>query len=118
MLPYTRLDMQLLIKSEPGNINGGTLSLRCPVCKQNGTFMPKGTDIQFSSEGQLVQVGHRMCPKPSCRAHLFVVLQGADLLASYPPERIDFDAKDVPAPIIQSLEEAITCHANECSQLW
>jgi hypothetical protein len=55
-----------------------------------------------------------MCPNPPCRAHLFVVLQGGKLSISYPPERIDFDSTDVPGPIIESLEEAITCHANQC----
>jgi hypothetical protein len=45
---------------------------------------------------------------------LFVVVQGGRIAASYPPERIDFDSTDVPAPIVESLEEAITCHANHC----
>jgi hypothetical protein len=61
-----------------------------------------------------MQVGHRMCPNPECRAHLFVALRGKDLLISYPPERIDFDSTRVPTPIVESLEEAITCHANQC----
>jgi hypothetical protein len=37
-----------------------------------------------------------------------------NLLASYPPERLDFDATNIPASITKALEEAITCHANEC----
>lgn len=36
------------------------------------------------------------------------------LQASYPPERLDFDATNIPASITKALEEAITCHANEC----
>jgi hypothetical protein len=90
------------------------LSLRCPACKQNGTFQPVGTDIQFSDKSGTVEVGGRMCPNPLCQAHLFVVLQGRKLRVSYPPERIDFDSTNVPGPIIASLEEAITCHANQC----
>jgi hypothetical protein len=34
--------------------------------------------------------------------------------ASYPPERLDFDATNIPAAVTRALEEAITCHANEC----
>jgi hypothetical protein len=74
-----------------------------------------GQDLQFG-DGQIgiVQVGHRMCPNPPCSAHLFVVLQNNNLKVSYPPERIDFDSTNVPAQVIESLEEAITCHANQC----
>ena len=107
--------MQLHFRSDAANTTGSALSLRCPVCKQNGTFIPKGTDLHFmGGVGQMVQVGHRMCPNSSCQAHLFVVLGGGKLLTSYPPERLDFDSKDIPAPIIESLEEAITCHASDC----
>jgi Domain of unknown function (DUF4145) len=36
------------------------------------------------------------------------------LLVSYPAERIDFEASGIPDPIINALEEAITCHAQSC----
>ncbi|HUN57561.1 MAG TPA: DUF4145 domain-containing protein, partial [Candidatus Binataceae bacterium] len=57
------------------------------------------------------------CPNPSCRALIFFVWGIAgppSLLASYPPERLDFDATNIPTSITKALEEAITCHANEC----
>lgn len=107
--------MQLYIAN--GGINNagsGPLSLRCPACKQIGTFQPVGQDVTFQDRAGNVQVGHRMCPNPPCRAHLFVVLKANTLIVSYPPERIDFDSTRVPGPIIESLEEAITCHANHC----
>jgi HEPN domain-containing protein len=31
-----------------------------------------------------------------------------------PPERLDFDSTNIPASITKALEEAISCHANEC----
>jgi hypothetical protein len=37
------------------------------------------------------------------------------ILASYPAEQIDFDASGIPDPIVNALEEAITCHANGCN---
>jgi hypothetical protein len=36
------------------------------------------------------------------------------LLVSYPAERIDFDTTNIPAAVVKALEEAITCHANQC----
>ena len=36
------------------------------------------------------------------------------LKVSYPAERIDFDAVNIPTPVINALEEAIACHANKC----
>jgi len=107
--------MQLYIgRGGVHNVGTGPLSVRCPACKQIGTFQPVGQDLRFTDKTGLVEVGHRMCPNPPCQAHLFVVLQGGNLSISYPPERIDFDSTNVPGPIIGSLEEAITCHANQC----
>jgi hypothetical protein len=36
------------------------------------------------------------------------------VLSSYPAERIDFDASELPEPVQGPLEEAIECHAHEC----
>src|SRR5271166_5676934 len=112
---YTECEMQLRLKTGAHGAGGGPLSVRCPACKQMGTFQPMGQDLQFTDEQfGTIQVGHRMCPNQPCRAHLFVALQGNSLKVSYPPERIDFDSTNVPAQVIESLEEAITCHANQC----
>jgi hypothetical protein len=43
-----------------------------------------------------------------------VGLNNGKIEISYPPERIDFDSTSIPQSIIESLEEAITCHANQC----
>jgi hypothetical protein len=40
--------------------------------------------------------------------------RGVQLIASYPAERIDFDATNLPSSVRAALEEAITCHANQC----
>lgn len=107
--------MQLHVNSGPNTTSGGNLSVRCPSCKQIGTFIPLGQDLTFhDKENGNVVVGHRQCPNPPCRAHLFIVVQGGQLSVSYPPERIDFDSTNVPQSITSSLEEAITCQANQC----
>jgi hypothetical protein len=60
-------------------------------------------------------LGVRRCPNPACYALLFVVADSDNkLLVSYPPERLDFDSTNLPASVTKSVEEAITCHANEC----
>jgi hypothetical protein len=41
-------------------------------------------------------------------------MKNGSVTVSYPAERIDFDATDIPAGILKTFEEAITCHANQC----
>jgi hypothetical protein len=101
-----------------------SVSVRCPSCGQIGTF----EWIIFHNQGQQVadvdmlggtgQVisGQRLCPNQACRALLFFVWDRSKggLAVTYPHERLDFDATNIPASISKTLEEAITCHANEC----
>lgn len=80
-----------------------------------GRFTPVGGDFQLVDEGGThFQVGHRSCPNEGCHCHLFVVVQNGRLIASYPPERIDFDASGIPAKLVEPLHEAISCHACGC----
>ena len=95
-----------------------TIALRCPGCRQIGTF--DGVlqqDVQTKTDGRTCFAGLRLCPNPSCRALIFFAQDTNppfQLLHSYPPERLDFDATNIPASVTKALEEAITCHANEC----
>jgi hypothetical protein len=86
---------------------------RCPNCGQLGTFegLPGAPDWVLDSQ---ILVGHRRCPNTECRTHLFVVLKNQKILRSYPALRIDFDKTNIPQPVVSALEQAITCHANEC----
>jgi hypothetical protein len=92
----------------------GPVSMRCPSCRQQGTFADLGVNDLVSVEG--AALGQRRCPNLGCGAHVFVVIQpetGA-LLQSFPPEVIDFDSTNLPTSVVKALEEAITCHANAC----
>jgi len=100
-----------------------SVSLRCPACRQVGTFdriifsnQPILTDVSITAGGVSVISGLRFCPNLACRALLFFVWDRnrAGLAVTYPPERLDFDSTNIPASITKALEEAITCHANEC----
>jgi len=44
---------------------------------------------------------------------IYVVYDRNGLVASYPPERIDFDASQLPDAVRKPLEEAVQCHAHE-----
>jgi hypothetical protein len=63
-----------------------------------------------------VILGQRRCPDPDCRTHVFFVWNKSTqrALVSYPTERIDFDTTDIPASIVSTFEEAISCHASQC----
>jgi hypothetical protein len=102
--------------SSYGPQNTGTIiKMRCPVCHQRGTFEPfTQFDTYIGPDG--VVVGIRRCPDPACASLVFFAYRDspAGLAISYPPERIDFDATNIPASVLKALEEAITCHAGNC----
>lgn len=92
--------------------DGPTVSLRCPGCRQVGTF--DSSPARDLHDGQHF-FGSRRCPNPSCRAHVFVVTDNyGEVITTYPPEIIDFDTTDLPPVVVHALEEAITCHAAKC----
>jgi hypothetical protein len=95
------------------------ISLRCPTCRHQATLdeFVNVHDLRASVPGleigTPVRYGQRRCPNPECGAHVFVVFDETQrkVHASYPPEIIDFDATELPAAVLSSLEEAIQCHA-------
>jgi hypothetical protein len=102
------------------------ITVRCPICKQIGVFIPyvshdlcafeKLQPTEQNINLQFYLLGHRKCPNPECLAHIFFVYSGDNkkLLATYPPEVLDFDSSNIPTPIVATLEEALLCHANKC----
>lgn len=90
-------------------------SLRCPSCRQIGTFEVLQNVPDVNVQGLGYWLGQKRCPNQSCAAHVFVVLdRNQGVLRSYPAERIDFDSSNVPPRIAQTFEEALTCHAEQC----
>jgi hypothetical protein len=76
-----------------------------------GTFDP----LQNISDAHVppnLWLCQRRCPNPGCHAHVFCIHDNAGtVLRTYPAQRIDFDPKGIPAPIVKSLTEALSCHA-------
>jgi hypothetical protein len=99
--------------------SGGTVNLRCPNCRQNGTFALAA--VPNTQRLQLIPgpgtAGIYVCPKPDCHACVYVVTDPATptaVIASFPPELLDFDATTIPTTVPETLEEAIQCHAQDC----
>jgi hypothetical protein len=94
----------------------GVFHLRCPGCRQNGTFakaIPGETD-GFDRNERVVALT-RLCPNPDCRALVQIVASYADNgeieeFVVFPAEALDFDAADLPKRIVESFEEALRCH--------
>jgi Domain of unknown function (DUF4145) len=95
------------------------LRIRCPACLHLVTLIApiSNGDINLhgpQGAGTVGQAGFRFCPNPECRAFIFVVYNAGTVLLTYPPERIDFDATNIPPRVLATLEEAISCHAANC----
>ena len=87
-----------------------SLSLRCPSCRQMGSFFAIENVHDLRTNDTFL--GQRGCPNPPCGAQVFVVydLHG-EILQSYPPQRLDFDPKAIPIAIVKTFTEALACHA-------
>jgi hypothetical protein len=107
------------------------VNLRCPVCRHAGVFngIFNCVDAVWSEvriarrtstrrEKITVQTGRaglRLCPNAACGALVFVAVDlNTGKIVSFPQETIDFDATNLPDGILESLEEAIACHAGGC----
>lgn len=102
----------MLVKLENVDTGGNfRVSVRCPGCGNVGTFEPLQNvpDIHVPSG---LFLGQRMCPNPTCNSHIFCIYDNTGkVLRAYPPERIDFDPKGIPTPIVETFMEALTCSA-------
>jgi hypothetical protein len=94
------------------------VALRCPRCTKQDTF--ESSDI-FDSGGVaddgVAIVGRRRCPDPTCSALVFFTLArslGSSELTAYPPETVDFDGTNLPAPVVEDLEDAVLFRAARC----
>ena len=89
-------------------------NVRCPGCGQLGTFEDLATNSSDFILDNALRIGERLCPNLDCRTVIFFIWHNNQIAKSYPALRIDFDQTNIPRPVVSALEEAITCHANEC----
>lgn len=93
------------------NVAPLTVITTCPHCGHKVTLEQIGPDVHI---GDGLACGQRFCPNPDCHGHLFVVTSNHVLLFQFPPIRFSFSKKDIPASILKTFEEAITCHSEKC----
>jgi Domain of unknown function (DUF4145) len=96
-------------------------ALRCPYCHYPGAFpgLRGGNDVTWQEQGldgasEQWCVGMRRCPNSDCQSLVFVVLVDGQLRESFPPQIIDFDSSNLPPRLLETLEEAVKCHAAGC----
>ena len=88
------------------------VAVRCPHCGKEAVMEPlQEHDLNMNGN---YTCGQRRCPNPQCRGHLFIVLPRDKPAIAYPPIKLDFDPENIPAKILTTFEEAITCHAVGC----
>lgn len=99
------------------------VSIRCPACRHMGAFYRRHdiTDLEWwapvpgeTSASFEAFAGMRFCPNLECNTLVFVAKSTEEGIVTFPPETIDFDASQLPQAILESLEEAIKCHAASC----
>ena len=101
-----------LLVSGIAQVEPTVLTTTCPHCGHKGTLAsitPK--DLRISG---FVVCGQRRCPNPKCNGHLFVVVESGQLSFHYPPLRVPFEKDNIPAEILTTVEEAVTCHSQSC----
>jgi hypothetical protein len=88
----------------------------CPHCGHIATFggLPSQDLAVLNAVNRITYfLGHRVCPNPMCRGHIFFVAEGNNVVQFYPPARIGFTSTNVPSSVADSLNEAIDCHSNK-----
>ncbi|PWB88542.1 hypothetical protein C5688_20385 [Methylocystis sp. MitZ-2018] len=125
-------DFEEVMKFEPHNRNffqvEGTIaptngwqvvSIRCPHCRQLGSFQVLGSPLSFIKKGKQNNIechtnalaSMRICPNAKCRGLVFLIESRDHIVAMEPPELLDFDPEGLPESILRTLREAISCHA-------
>lgn len=107
--------MKITVVNNRNQAGNARLTLLCPHCRNQAVFEPLQNNPDHNVNNEHQVVGNRMCPNPECKGHVFVVIHGSTILATYPPSRIDFDTEGIPVSIVATLEEALTCEANDCN---
>lgn len=94
--------------------NGTRISVRCPHCGHNGTFESIGNDILDKRSAKIF--GLRRCPNQNCFGHLFFVYDThfGEIVLTHPSDSIPFDKENIPENVLNTFQEAIISHSNNC----
>jgi hypothetical protein len=96
------------------------VSIRCPHCRELGSFNLAGNAKSFLKLGKYgpnavtmtYYAGTRLCPNVKCKGLVFVIEDGNGMVAEIePPQLLDFNPDGLPSRLQQTLKEAVACHA-------
>ena len=93
------------------------VSLKCPHCGHNGTFLNLGGSDICVLDNMMCRyyLGVRRCPNQRCKGHLFFITNyDNEILFTSPSETIPYDNDNIPEEISKAFQEAIICHSNNC----
>ena len=94
-----------------GVTNPFETAIRCPYCRKEIVAEALRQDLSIGSR---YYSGQRRCPNKECQGLIFVIFYEGRLVATYPPTKIDFNSENIPQNIINTFEQAITCHSTGC----
>ena len=104
-----------------GTILTTNVTIRCPHCGHNGTFLQVGIQDVYTFHQDLhgqqldYYLGIRKCPNEKCHGHLFFITDNdRNILLTSPTETIPFEKENIPDKVLNAFEEAIKCHSNSC----
>jgi hypothetical protein len=102
-----------------GTTSWPSVRLRCPHCRHQGLLerFPEISDLkgQLTDNGAATYFAIRRCPNNECRGVIFAAVSNTgQVLESHPPEVVDWDASNLPTPVVESLEECVQCLAVRC----
>jgi hypothetical protein len=96
------------------------ISVRCPHCRELGSFNVIGIAKAFHKTGKTVPhqnmaqrilyASMRICPNVKCKGLIFAIEDGNVVLEIEPPQLLDFNPEGLPARLQQTLREAVACH--------
>jgi hypothetical protein len=94
------------------------VSVRCPHCRELGSFNVVNQAIAFTKRGRLGPNPHgqqyfasiRVCPNIKCFGLVFVIETGNGIVEVEPPQLLDFSLDNLPPRLQETLKEAIACH--------
>ena len=101
---------KIIVSNVGGTTNSLETAVRCPYCRKEIVAESLRQDLHI---GRYIS-GQRRCPNKECLGHIFVIFHQGKLVVTYPPTRIDFNPENIPQNIINTFEQAITCHSTGC----
>ena len=94
------------------------VSVRCPHCRELGSFNVLNQAIHFRKVAKLGANAHprdyfasiRICPNIKCHGLVFVIEAPDGVAEIEPPQLLDFNLDNLPPKLQETLKEAVACH--------